>query len=175
MKTATLCSLFLLCAATSAQAQLKKTLHKVFEVPAVTQQLVFNIYEGDEYEVVPWAGNTILTETQIEMYNASKGVFDFFLKEGRYDFVSLEQSDSLILSSKDLLRHAIKIEDIQSEERVVSRIFVPDTFQKQGDALWARPETEKPEPKLDRERAKAERPSPILPDTSQRKPPVQDQ
>ena len=100
-----------------AQAQLKKTLHKVFEVPETANLLVFNIYEGDSYDVIPWAGNTIMTETQVEMSKASRGVFDFFLEEGRYDFITAPQSDSLIISSKDLLRRVIKLEDVEAEQQ----------------------------------------------------------
>lgn len=125
-----------------AQAQLKKTLHKVFEVPETANLLVFNIYEGDSYDVIPWAGNTIMTETQVEMSKASRGVFDFFLEEGRYDFITAPQSDSLIISSKDLLRRVIKLEDVEAIEKVHSRIYIPDYFLQQSTTIWERPETQ---------------------------------
>jgi hypothetical protein len=125
-----------------AQAQLKKTLHKVFEVPESANLLVFNIYEGDSYDVIPWAGNTIMTETQVEMAKASRGVFDFFLEEGRYDFITAPQSDSLIISSKDLLRRVIKLEDVEAVENVHSRIYIPDYFLQQSATVWERPEAQ---------------------------------
>lgn len=142
-----------------AQAQLKKTLHKVFELPPEATKLVLNIYEGDEYEIVPWAGNTILTETDVAMRKASKGVFDFFVEEGRYDFDAQLRSDSLVLSSKDLLRRVIKIEDTAAEEKVRSRIFIPDVLEQQSPTLWTRPEAEEwdgtPRKRLNRERMEA--------------------
>lgn len=125
-----------------AQAQLKKTLHKVFEVPESANLLVFNIYEGDSYDVIPWAGNTIMTETQVEMAKASRGVFDFFLEEGRYDFITAPQTDSLIISSKDLLRRVIKLEDVEAVENVHSRIYIPDYFLQQSATVWERPEAQ---------------------------------
>ena len=125
-----------------AQAQLKKTLHKVFEVPETTNLLVFNIYESDSYDIIPWAGNTIMTETQVEMYQASRGVFDFFLEEGRYDFITAPQSDSLVISSKDLLRRVIKLEDVEAVEKVHSRIYIPDYFLQQSTTVWERPEAQ---------------------------------
>ena len=130
----------LLLLGSQAQAQLKKTLHKVFEVPETANLLVFNIYEGDSYDVIPWAGNTIMTETQVEMSKASRGVFDFFLEEGRYDFITAPQSDSLIVSSKDLLRRVIKLEDVEAEEKVHSRIYIPDYFVQQSTTVWEKPE-----------------------------------
>lgn len=140
----------------SAQAQLKKTLHKVFEVPGTANQLVFNIYDGDSFDVIPWAGNTIMAETQVEMYQASKGVFNFFLEQGRYDFITAPQTDSLMISSKDLLRQVIKLEDVEAVERVHSKIYIPDYFVQQSDIVWERPEelrqTEPQRKKLDREK-----------------------
>ncbi|MEQ8706189.1 MAG: hypothetical protein RIC19_19815 [Phaeodactylibacter sp.] len=133
-----LIGLFLL--SSPAQAQLKKTLHKVFEVPETANQLVLNIYEGDSYDVIPWAGNTIMAETNVEMYKASRGVFDFFLEEGRYDFITAPQGDSLIVSSKDLLRRVIKLEDVEALEKVHSRIYIPDYFVQQSPTFWERPE-----------------------------------
>jgi hypothetical protein len=126
-----------------AQAQLKKTLHRVFEVPETADKLVFNIYEGDTYDIIPWAGNTVMTETQVKMYQASRGVFDFFLEEGRYDFVTSPLSDSLIISSKDLLRQVIKLEEAEAVEQVHSRIYIPDYFVQQSTTVWERPESQK--------------------------------
>lgn len=126
-----------------AQAQLKKTLHKVFEVPEATDKLVFNIYEGDSYDIIPWAGNTIMAETHVEMYQASRGVFDFFLEEGRYDFITRPEGDSLIVSSKDLLRRVIKLEDVEALEKVHSRIYIPDYFVQQSADVWEWPEAER--------------------------------
>ena len=125
-----------------AQAQLKKTLHKVFEVPETADKLIFNIYEGDSYDIIPWAGNTVMVETHVKMYQASRGVFDFFLEEGRYEFITQPQGDSLILSSKDLLRRVIKLEDVEALEKVHSRIYIPDYFSQQSTTLWERPEEE---------------------------------
>jgi len=152
--------LFLFLTATSLKAQLKKTLHKTFEVPEQTATLLLNVYEQDSYEVVPWAGNAIMAETNIKVYYTSKAVFDHLLEQGRYDFITEQRSDSLIFTGKDMLRHIIKVEETESLEKVHTRIFVPDAFQQISPGRWEReveePEEEgqSPSPVLEREKIK---------------------
>jgi len=152
MKTATL-ALTALLMASSLHAQLKKTLHKTFEVPEQTETLLLNIFEKDSYDVVPWAGNAIMVETNIKVYYTSRSVFDFLLEEGRYNFVAEQRADSLLLSGEDMQRQIVKLGDTESLEKVHSRIFIPDAFEQQSAGVWAREleEEEKSGNKLDRE------------------------
>ncbi len=148
----------LLWLATPADAQLKTTLHKVFEVPEASNQLVFNIYEQDSFDIVPWAGNTLMAETHVSVEKASRGVFDYLIEEGRYDVLTEPAGDSLLVSSKDLVRQAIRVQGVESIERVYSRIFIPDTFEPFSADVWKRPERteeeerERPRKKLNREK-----------------------
>jgi hypothetical protein len=128
----------------SLQAQLKKTLHKTFEVPEQTTTLLLNIYEDDSYEVVPWAGNAIMTETNIKVYYTSRAIFDFLLEQGRYEFITAQRGDSLLLSGQDMQRRIVKVEETESLEKVHSRIFIPDAFQQVALGHWVR-EVEEPE------------------------------
>lgn len=110
------------------QVQFKKIFYKVFEVLEFVNLLVFNIYEGDFYDVIFWVGNIIMMEIQVEMAKVFCGVFDFFLEEGCYDFIIVFQIDSLIISSKDLLCWVIKFEDVEVVENVYSWIYIFDYF-----------------------------------------------
>lgn len=139
-------------------AQLKTTLHKVFEVPEAANQLVFNIYEQDSFDVVPWAGNTLMVETHVAVERASRGVFDYLIEEGRYDVLTEPMGDSLLVSSNDLLRQTVRVQGVASIESVYSRIFIPDTFEPFSANIWKRPEQpgedgqEPPRKKLNREK-----------------------
>ena len=157
------CFILLALSTVAGQAQLVKTLHQVFEVPDNTTALSFITYEEDGLEVVPWAGNTIMVESNIKMYYASKAVFDFFLDKGRYNFEAAEEGDTLQLVAQDVERLAIRSGDTQALEKINIRIFIPDEFSQAGPTFWTRPEKEEeegekvgayqPRKKLARERA----------------------
>lgn len=127
----------------STHAQLVKMLHQAFEVPDSATTLAFSIYENDKFEIVPWAGNTIMTESNIKLYYASRGVFDFFLEKGRYNFQAQEGGDTLVLAAQDTKRLAIKSGDTQCYEEVAIRIFIPDDFSQISPGVWFRPRKEK--------------------------------
>ncbi len=76
--------LLLLLIPTLGLAQQQKTLHQTFEIEEV-ERLNFDLY--DEIEVEKWEGNTVLTETKIEVHDATKGIFNHFVKEGRYEIL----------------------------------------------------------------------------------------
>ena len=155
MKNLLLLTSLVLLSATSLKAQLKKTLHTTYEVPETTSTLVFNIFEDDSYDIISWAGNAIMTETNIRVYFTSKAVFDFLLEQGRYDFLAQAQGDSLMLTNKDMVRRIIKAEETETVEKVHSRIFIPDAFQEVAPGVWRREleeEEEKGREQLEREK-----------------------
>jgi len=69
-------------------AQQQRTLHQTFEIEEV-ERINFNLY--DEIEFEKWAGNTILTETKVEVHDATKGIFDHFVNGGRYEIVMADK------------------------------------------------------------------------------------
>ncbi len=127
------------------KAQLVKTLHQAYEVPDSISFLSFQLHEEDKFEVVPWAGNTIMTESKIKIYYASKAVFDFFLEKGRYNFNSQADADTLLLAAQDAKRLAIKSGNTECFEEVAIRIFIPDSFAKVTETVWSRPVEEEEE------------------------------
>lgn len=137
-------SLSLLCLSTCAFGQLQKLLHQTFELGTATQ-ISLDLY--GEYEIQVWAGNTILTETTIKLYDASPGILNHFVEKGRYDIKSQLTSDALKLTSEDKERSPIKTNKKEEEgkvsfEEVKLRLFMPDTFKKTGENTWSKPEEE---------------------------------
>lgn len=112
----------------SGNAQIEKTIHQTFELgEANTVQL--DIY-GD-YTLSPWAGNNILVETNIQLYNSSEAILKHFIeKDQRYKVdVDTVSETTLQLFSHDKKRPAMRTKSgVSSAENVVVRIFVPDNF-----------------------------------------------
>lgn len=111
-----------------ANAQLTKVLHQTFEIDSV-DKVTLNLV--GEYELEKWAGNNILTETKIEIYNTTPGTFKFLIKEkGRYDIVAEINGITGSLFSYDSERRAIKNKETGKEcyEIIKVKIFVPDDF-----------------------------------------------
>jgi len=122
----------------TASAQLRKTLHQSFQLPDSTRTLIIDFPQNDNWEIQLWAGNSIMTESDIKMYSANKGIFDFFLEKGRYDYITAEKGDSLALLGKDPERELIRAGDMECSEVVNVRIFIPDTFQEKAPGVWTR-------------------------------------
>ena len=111
-----------------ANAQLTKMLHQTFEIDSVDKITLSLV---GEYEIEKWAGNTILTETKVELYSATAGIFKFFIEEkGRYDIVAEIDGMTAALFSNDSERKTIKNKENDTEcfEIVKLKIFVPDDF-----------------------------------------------
>jgi hypothetical protein len=111
-----------------ADAQLSKVIHQTFEIDSV-DKITVNLV--GEFELEKWAGNEILTETKIEIYDATAGIFKYFIEEkGRYDIVAEIDGMSASLFSNDSERRTIKNKETDKEcyEFIKVRIFVPDDF-----------------------------------------------
>ncbi|MDO8367413.1 MAG: hypothetical protein Q7T20_11490 [Saprospiraceae bacterium] len=113
-----------------AQAQMERTMYQVFEIDSA-QTVQFEV--AGEYEVLEWAGNSILVETNVQIWEASREILSHLIKSGRYDLAtdSLTTSDSrqVRIFTKYLERKPIKRLDGQKcLEISVTKIFVPDTF-----------------------------------------------
>ncbi len=119
---------FTLCCFHVTNAQLTKVLHQTFEIDSVQ---TISIDLVGEYEIEKWAGNNILTETKIEIYETTPGIFKYFVEEkGRYDIVAEVKDISASLFSNDSERKAIKNKETDKEcfEFIKVKIFVPDDF-----------------------------------------------
>jgi hypothetical protein len=139
MKTRLFFFLILLSAGPTLWAQLKHTQHQTFPMDSINQVRIELV---DSFAVETWAGNQLMTETQVQLYQASESVLKFFLKNERYTIVNdstVGSNATLLLRSKDTVRKGIKTKFGECEEKVHVRIFVPRDFEKKQFDLWARP------------------------------------
>jgi len=125
-----LTSLLLLVFNNIAQAQMERTMYQVFEVDSA-QTVHFEV--AGEYDVLPWAGNSILVETNVQIWEASREILAELIKIGRYDLVAdsstVPNPKQVRIFTKNLERKPIKRLDGQKcLEIAVTKIFVPDTF-----------------------------------------------
>lgn len=116
-----LCFVFLF--VSTASAQLERTLYNIFEVDSV-KNIEVDIFGA--YELLDWAGNTILVETTVQISHASPAIMNFLIKEGRYelglDTIS-EYDRKLYTRVKD--RKRIKTPAGECTEIVQTKIYIP--------------------------------------------------
>lgn len=143
MKTWGLILLLSLVTSSALIAQLKHTQHQTFQMDSINQVRIDLV---DPFTVETWAGNQLMTETQVQLYQASESVLQFFLKNDRYSIVADSTgAHSLSLLSKDTVRKRIKTKFGDCEERIAVRIFVPKNFEQKSEQVWARPAKEEEE------------------------------
>lgn len=119
-----------------AWSQWREILHQTFEVDSI-QDVQLDIF-GD-YEVEPWAGNTILTETKVFLNCGNKNILTFLIEQGRYDLEGKPNGANLLVVSKDKVRNPMRTNDKDCQETVRLRIFIPDDFTKTGEHAWRNP------------------------------------
>ncbi len=106
--------------------QLEKTIHQTFPIDN-PNQISLELF-GD-YELITWAGDNILTETNIQLYDASKGILKHFLEEGRYDILQDSASAlGVILRSKDVERNSVKTSHGECYEFTMIKVFIPENY-----------------------------------------------
>lgn len=120
----------LLLSSTGIFAQMERTMYQVFEVDSA-QTVQFEV--AGEYQVEEWAGNSILVETTVQLWDANKEILGHLIKEGRYDLVTDSTSDpnpkQVRIYTKHIDRKPLKRRDGEKcLEIAVTKIFVPDTF-----------------------------------------------
>ncbi len=113
-----------------AQAQMERTMYQVFEIDSA-QTVTFEIF--GEYNIQEWAGNSILVETNVQIWDASREILGDLIKSGRYDLTTDSSATpnpkQIRIFTKNLNRKSIKRLDGQKcLEIAVTKIFVPDTF-----------------------------------------------
>lgn len=107
------------------EAQVKKILHQSFEIEEMNN---VKLDLAGDYEIVEWAGNAILVETNIELYSASRDIYNFFKDKGRYDVEADSGSTMITLRSVDKERKPIRSKKGECFEIIRVRILVPEDF-----------------------------------------------
>lgn len=111
----------------SANAQLKKTIHQTFDLEEI------NLVQLDlygEYVIEPWAGNSIMSETKVELYEASPAILKFFLEEKeRYKINVVAENGTVHLDSNDKERRTIQYRGTDCFEAVKLKLYVPEEYE----------------------------------------------
>ncbi len=150
-KTTFLLAGLLLACQSRGLAQMEKTLYQVFEVDS-TKTVELDIV--GIYEVHTWAGNSILVETNIQIWEASREILGFLIKDGRYD-VAMDSSAGptpreMKIFTKHKERKPIKRLDGQKcLEIATAKFFIPDTFFVSEDKKLLTRKEEKPKEAAD--------------------------
>ena len=118
----------LLCLVTICFGQLEKTIHQTFELnETATVQLDLH----GEYTLVTWAGNNILVESKIQLYNSSASVLKHFIEKDQRYLIEADTSTTGILKlfSHDKKRASLRTKTgAESTEIVETRIFIPENY-----------------------------------------------
>jgi hypothetical protein len=125
--------------ATGAVAQLQTIIHQAFELDT-TEVIQFELFGA--YEAQPWSGNTVLTETIVQLHEASDGILKHFVEHGRFQIEAALEGEVIRLFSQDRERRPIKTKNGECLEIVKMRIFVPDNYQPEGEHRWRKEKNE---------------------------------
>lgn len=127
---------FFLLLANLSFAQLEKIIHQTFPLDGAG---TITLDLAGDYSVVPWAGNTVMTETKIELYDASPSILKHFVeKEQRYLIKADTLKDEIRIFSSDKKRDAIRTKDGPCSEIVQVKVYVPDTFEAKSETTLVR-------------------------------------
>ncbi len=114
----------------TAQAQMERTMYQVFNVDSAK---TISLDIVGIYEIHTWAGNSILVENNIQIWDASREILGFLIENGRYD-IAMDSSagptpSEMKIFTKIKERKPIKRPDGQKcLEIATAKIFIPDTF-----------------------------------------------
>lgn len=121
-----LTSVLTLLSITFTFAQLEKTIHQTFEAGEATE---INLDLYGAFEIEFWAGNNILTETKIELHNASPSILNHFIeKEKRYEIEADTAGTTLSLYSHDKKRETIRTRTGECFEIARLKVFIPEKY-----------------------------------------------
>lgn len=109
-----------------AQAQMERTIYQVFAVDSTT---AINLDLAGLYEVHTWAGNSVLVETNIQIWNASPEILKHLIENGRYDVQSdTISAQEITIKTKERNRKPLKFQNVECTEIATAKVLVPDTF-----------------------------------------------
>lgn len=142
------CRNFILCCccilAFRASAQMERTVYQVFEVDSI-QTVTLDIVGFTYPELHVWAGNNILTEANVQVWEATPEVVNQLIKDGRYAFESETTGEMLRIFTKVRKREDFKLPGMKTKcvEQTTVKVFIPDIYE-WDPAEWTPEQTDKP-------------------------------
>jgi hypothetical protein len=128
-----LLSVFLL-AQINVSAQYRQVIHKTFELTDSTMAIEFKISGEVTYQT--WSGNVVMTETAIELLDASASIFTQFIKDGRYEILAATPSankapiapaDSLLYAEARATYDSTQLKRLNNTLSIFSKIQIRPT------------------------------------------------
>ena len=114
--------------------QMEKTIHQTFKLQDV-QTISLDLF--GEYIIVPWAGNTVMSETRVEIFDASPSILEHFVeKEQRYFIKADTSGNTMKLTSADKKRETIRTKNGSCTEKVQLKVYIPDEYLAQNETTF---------------------------------------
>jgi hypothetical protein len=133
MKKFIILCFFFLALSPFVHAQMERTVYQSFEIDSM-ETLIFDLV-GD-YELIVWAGNSVLTETNVQISHASPSILDYLIENGRYEILPKLEPTTASFTTKNKDRKPIKnASKTECIEVITLKVFVPDTFEWSKDDL----------------------------------------
>lgn len=128
-----------------ASAQMERTVYQVFEVDSI-QTVTLDIVGFTYPELHVWAGSSILTEANIQVWEATPEVVNQLIKDGRYAFESDTVGETTLrIFTKVRKREDFKLPGMKTKcvEQTTVKVFIPDIYE-WDPAEWTPEQTDKP-------------------------------
>jgi hypothetical protein len=122
--------LALLTTQSRAFGQMERTIYQTFAIDSATT-VTLDLVGFTEIEISAWAGNEILTEVYIQIWDASPEILDYFVEQGRYQFEFIKANNEALISTKVRERKLIKTKlsgPRGCNEISKLKVFVPDNY-----------------------------------------------
>ena len=110
----------------SSFAQLKKTIHQTIDL---SQSVSIKLDLNGDYELVHWAGNHFLIETNVALYDATKHLLTHLMKQGRYEVAHSENGSQSLIEWKDKERRKVMYRQKECFEEAKVKLYIPDFFE----------------------------------------------
>ena len=115
-----------------ADAQLEKILHATYEVDSLE---TISLEIAGEYVIEKWAGNMILAETTVKLYDGSKNILKHFIDNGRYDLVLSMEGKNAKLSSSITRNNPIRTKNGECYELTFTKLLVPEDYRVENNNM----------------------------------------
>jgi hypothetical protein len=113
-----------------ALAQMERTIYQTFEVDSA-QTITLDLVGFTHVQIEAWAGNTVLTEVNIQLWDASNDILNYFVEQGRYKFGFEKKGDVATVTTEVRERKVIRTRNGPVDgclELSSVKIFVPDNY-----------------------------------------------
>jgi hypothetical protein len=130
MKKIIMGAMLLLGVLTVTVAQNKRTIYQTFETDSA-KTILLDLVGFTDIEIIGWAGNTVLTEVTVQLWDASPTILDHFVDLGRYKFEFKRDGETASITTQTRERKVIKTKISGPNgclELSAVKIFVPDNY-----------------------------------------------